>query len=162
MRHFVVHYLSPPSRFFRVFVPGTFGVLRAFAEGRIILVPFFVFKYQDLSANQWYIARLALAYLVLSHTSDAALSIFVPRFQRSGDCSFFSLPFAYLKWSDLLSDSLCAWYAFNRLILCKLELWEWGLKRRIFDPFSESPGWVQFPPDSFMYLHNNIRPFRVG
>ena len=152
MRHFVFHYLPSPFGFLSRF--------RAFAEGRVISLYFFVFQYQDLSANQWYIARLPLAYLVLSHTSDAALSIFVPRFQRSGDCSFFSLPFAYLKWSDLLSDLLCTWYAFDRLILCKLQLWEWGVKRRIFDPFSESSGWVQFPRDSSMYLH--IRPFRVG
>ena len=55
-----------------------------------------MFQYQDLSANQWYTARLALAHLALSHTIDAAPSSFVSRFQRSGDGSLFLLPFAYL------------------------------------------------------------------
>ena len=80
MRHFVCSIIFPPRLvFFRVSVlsprVGNFSV--------------FVFKYQDLSANRWYTARLALAYFALSHTSDAAPSSFVSRFQRSGDCSLF-------------------------------------------------------------------------
>ena len=33
-------------------------------------------------------------------------------------------------------------YAFNRLRPCKLKVWEWVVKRRIFDPFSEYSEWV--------------------
>ena len=32
-------------------------------------------------------------------------------------------------------------YAFNRLLPCKLEVWEWVVKRRIFEPFTEFSGW---------------------
>ena len=64
-------------------------------------------KFHYLPANQWYIARLALAYLALSYTCDAALSSFISRFQRSGDSSLFFASFRVPVCSDLLSDLLC-------------------------------------------------------
>ena len=33
-------------------------------------------------------------------------------------------------------------YAFDRLLPCKLQVWEWVVNRRIFDPFSEFSGRV--------------------
>ena len=47
-----------------------------------------------------------------------------------------------------------------RLQPCKLEVWEWVLKCRIFDPFSEFSGLFLFMPEFSMNLH--IQPFRVG
>ena len=99
-----------------------------------------MFQGRDLSAHQWYIARLALDYFALSSTSDAAPSNDVPRFQRSGDSSLFFASFRVPVCSDLLS--IFAVYAFNRLLPCKLEVWEWVAKRRIFDPISEFSGRV--------------------
>ena len=62
-----------------------------------------MFRYQELSANQWYIARLALLYAAPSCPSDAASSSFVLRFQRPGGSSLF---FAYFRVSAC-SDSRC-------------------------------------------------------
>ena len=67
-----------------------------------------MFQGRDLSAHQWYIARLALDYFALSSTSDAAPSNDVPRFQRSGDSYVFFVSFRVPVCSVfLLSDSLC-------------------------------------------------------
>ena len=99
-----------------------------------------MFQCQDLSTDQWHTDRLALAYFALSSASDAAPSSFVPRFQRSGDSSLFFASFRVPVRSDLLS--IFAVYAFNRLLPCKLEVWEWVVKRRIFDPISEFSGRV--------------------
>ena len=41
----------------------------------------------------------------------------------------------------------------NRRPPRKLEVWEWVVKRRIFDPFSELSGWVWFLPELSMNLH---------
>ena len=84
-----------------------FDVLRA-CSLRYFLLYSCVLHYQDLSANQWYIARLALDYSALRSTSDAAPSSHVPRFQRSGDSILFFASFRIVICSDLLlSDSLC-------------------------------------------------------
>ena len=97
--------ILPPSL---VSLLSYFEVFRAFAVGRVLFPYFFVFHYQDLSANQWYIARLALDYFALSSASDAAPSGFVPCFQGSGDSSLFFASFSVHVCSDLLlPDSLC-------------------------------------------------------
>ena len=136
LRHFVFRYLSPPFGFRSRF--STFGELCAFAVGSVISIHF-TFQFQDLSVSQWYITRLALAYLALSHTSDAALSSFVPRFQRSGDFSLFFASFGVPVCSDVLSNSLC-----TRLIGFALRDGGFGVvvKRRIFDLFSEFSAWI--------------------
>ena len=97
----------------------------------------FTFQCQDLSGSQWCIARLAFAYLALSHTSDAALSSFVPRFQRSGDFSLFFASFGVPACSDVLS--MC-----TRLIGFALRDGAFGVvvKRRIIDLFSDFSAWV--------------------
>ena len=38
-------------------------------------------------------------------------------------------------------------YTCNCLQPYELEVWEWVVKRRIFNPFSEFPWWVWFLPD---------------
>ena len=74
----------------------------------------------------------------------SAPSSFVLRFQRPGGSSSF---LAYVRVplcsGSLLPDSLAV-CAFNRLLPCKLEVWEWVVKRRIFNQFSEfsGSGWV--------------------
>ena len=57
-------------------------------------------------------------------------------------------------------DACFCLYPSNWLSACKLEVWEWVVKRCIFDPFSEFSGWILVPPDISMNL--DIRPFRVG
>ena len=51
-------------------------------------------------------------------------------------------------------------YTCNRLQLNGLEVWEWAVKRRIFDLFSELPGWVWFPPELSLNLHIYVSFFR--
>ena len=48
----------------------------------------------------------------------------------------------------------------DRLLPRKLEVWEWVVKRRIFDPFSEFSELVCFVSEFSVNLH--VRPFRVG
>ena len=58
--------------------------------------------------GQWYIARLALAFLAFSSASDAAPSSFAPRFQRPGGSSLiFGHVCIPVGSESLLSDSLC-------------------------------------------------------
>ena len=112
----------------------TFEVLRALEVGRVIFLVFLCVLVTG-SFSQWYIARLALAYFPLSSTNDAASLSFVPSFQSSGDSSlFFAFSRVPVRSDWLLSDSLCS---FNWLLPCKSVVWEWVVKRRIFDPFSE-------------------------
>ena len=96
MRHYVFRYLTPPFGFLSRFL--AFGVLRAFAVGRVVFLYSFVFQYEDLSASQWYIARLALVRVAPSFASDATSSSFVSRFQRPGGSSLF---FAYFSHAGM-------------------------------------------------------------
>ena len=81
------HYVTPLFGFLSRF--RAFKVLLAFVVGKVFFLGFLRVTYQETSANQWYIGRLALDYFALCSTSDAAPSSFVPRFQRSGDSNFF-------------------------------------------------------------------------
>ena len=88
-----------PPRLVFLCVFRTLEVPRAFAACRVIFfLVSLVFRYQELSANQWYIARLALVRVAPSFASDATSSSFVSRFQRPGGSSLF---FAYFSHAGM-------------------------------------------------------------
>ena len=63
--------------------------------------------------------------------------------------------FACLRVS-VLADLLLSEFAVstgNRPQPCKLEVWEWVVKCRIFDPFSKISGLFSFMPEFSMNLH---------
>ena len=51
-----------------------------------------------------------------------------------------SLVFAYCHVGTL--GACFAVHPSNWLLRCKLEVWEWAVKRRIFDAFSEFSVWI--------------------
>ena len=122
-------------------------------------------------------ARISIVSSCLTQSSHrASASSAVQIFQTFVRTPFFSTeisPYVYIwiysalldeingenvtRLIQLLSDSLCT-RAFNRFLPCKLEVWEWVVKRRIFDPFSEFSEWVQFLPVSASSIHSPNSP----
>ena len=101
MRRAITCSILPPRLvFFRAFTFSKCSVSSPWV-GKCFLYSF-VFQCQDLSANQWYLTRLALDYLAPSSMSDTAPSGFVPRFQRSGDSSLLFASVHVPVHSDLM------------------------------------------------------------